>query len=70
MSIPSVVANAANGDNMIGHVATAATLGNGLTAIVIWIFELFHIMPPEGVQAGFGVICAIGASWILRRVTP
>lgn len=69
MALTTALANAASGDNTLGHVATAVTLGNGLTAIVIWGFELFHIVPPEGAQAGFGVICAILASLIMKKLS-
>lgn len=67
MTIENLVQTSASGDNTIGHVATASMLGGAFASIAVWGFQLAHIMPPATVEAAFGVVGSVAASWILQK---
>lgn len=68
MTIQSIVESSVSGDNTVGHVASASVMGGAFASIVIWFFQLAHIIPPPEVQAAFGVIGSVAASWVMQKV--
>lgn len=65
----TAVNNVASGNSLIGHVVTAATLGDGLSSIAVWCLQLAHVDPPAAVAQGITAICMVAASWILQKVS-
>lgn len=68
MTLQSALTSAASGDNMLGHVVTAATLGDGLASISVWGLQLAHLVPPAGVDQGITAVCMVAASWIMQKL--
>lgn len=67
--VKAVAANSVSGDNMVGHVLTAATLGGGLSSIFVWLIQTFgHVDPPAAVAQGITAISMVIASLIMRKV--
>lgn len=66
--ITGAVSNAASGNSLIGHVVTAATLGDGLSSIAVWLLQLAHVDPPAAVAQGITACCMVAASWIMQRI--
>lgn len=55
-------------DNTTGHVASATVIGGALSSVVCWALQLAHVMPTPEVEASFGVLFAVGASWLMQRM--
>lgn len=64
----SIVSSALSGDNTTIHVATASALGGACSTVVCWALELAHIMPTPNVEAAFGVIFAVSASYLMQKL--
>jgi len=69
MPAPSAVNNVASGDNVVGHVVTAAMLGDGLSSVAVWALQVSNLAPPASVSQGITAICIVVASWIMQKVS-
>lgn len=58
----------ASGDSTLGHVVTAAVLGDGLSSMAVWALQLAHLDPPAAAAQGVTAICMVAASWIMQKV--
>lgn len=67
--VATAVNNAASGNSLVGHVVTAATLGDGLASIAVWALQLAHVDPPAAVAQGISAVCIVAASWIMQRAS-
>lgn len=67
--VKAVAANTASGDNTIGHVLTAATLGGGLSSIFVWLIQTAaHVDPPASVAQGITAISMVIASLVMKKL--
>lgn len=52
------------------HTVTAAGLGAGFSAFVVWNIETFaHRVPPTSVDEWFTAIGIVAASWLLQKIS-
>lgn len=65
----SLVASVASGDNLTGHILTAAGLAGAFSVVSIWLLQTFaHVGVPADVAQGWTLICIIPASLILQKL--
>lgn len=69
MTIQTAIQSTASGDNTIGHVVTAATLGDGLAAILVWGLQSAHLAPPASVAQGITAVCMVIASYAMQKLS-
>jgi hypothetical protein len=68
MTIQNVVQNVSSGGNTIGHVVTAATLGDGLSSVLVWGLQSAHLDPPAAVSQGITAISMVIASYLMQKL--
>lgn len=64
MSLQSVT----SGDSTKSHVAVASIAGGALATITCWILSLFHVQAPPEVEAAFGMVFSVAASWLMQKL--
>lgn len=69
MSLQEAAKSAASGDNTVSHVASASVIGGAMASITSWVLQLAHVMPTPEVTAAFGVLFAVGASWLMTKIS-
>lgn len=69
MTIQAVTQNVLNANNTTGHVVTAAMLGDGLAAIMVWGLQVAHLSPPASVDQGITAICMVIASYVMQKLS-
>lgn len=68
-STSNAVVKASSGDNIIGHVVSAAVLGDGLSSMAVWSIQTFaHVDPPAAVSQGITAICMVVASYVMKKL--
>jgi hypothetical protein len=65
----TLVRDSISGDNTTGHVVTASVVGGALASVLSWLFQLAHLAPPSGVTAAIAVLCTVGASWAMQKLS-
>ena len=69
MEIAKLTNAVVSGDNLAGHVVSAATVGYALSGFAVWILQLVHLDPPASVSQGITTISMLAASWIMKKVS-
>lgn len=65
---PTALVNTLHGDNTTAHVASATIIGGACASIISWGLQLAHFPPTPEVTAAFGVLFAVGASYVMQKV--
>lgn len=69
MTVTAAIQGAASGENMTGHVVSAAALGGGFSAFVVWVLQTWvHVAPPDDVGQWFTAVGIVAASWLLQKI--
>ena len=66
--VTTQVSAAASGDNLAGHVVTAASVGYALSGFAVWILQLVHLDPPAAVAQGITTLSMLAASFIMKKI--
>lgn len=66
----NAIVDVTSGDHLVGHVVTAAMLGDGLSSVAIWALQLTHVDIPASVSQGVTAICIVLASYIMQKLSP